>query len=116
MTIGHLIIATTDPTYLAKGLKLLKMPTWAIFMILSGLQFIPIVTEHLFTILDAMTICGASKSRFQRIKLLILPLLINALRRTKTMGLATEAKSFGANQWKNFFVRTSVCSAPTRSC
>lgn len=103
MTIGLLIIATTDPTYLAKGLKLMKMPTWAVFMVLAGLRFIPIVMEQLYTILDAMTIRGVSKSRFERTKLLILPLFINALRRTRTMGLATEAKGFGANQWNYFY-------------
>jgi energy-coupling factor transport system permease protein len=103
LTTGLLIITTTDPTYLAKGLRKLKVPTEIVFMILAGLRFIPIVTEQLFNILDAQTIRGVENSRFKRIKLLMLPLFITSLRRTRTMGLACEAKGFGARRWNNFY-------------
>ncbi|NQT48508.1 MAG: energy-coupling factor transporter transmembrane protein EcfT [Chloroflexi bacterium] len=103
MTIGLLMMATTDPTYMGKGLKKLRMPTTVVFMILAGLRFIPIVTEQLFNILDAMTIRGVSHSRIERTKLLILPLFITSLRRTRTMGLACEARGFGANRWNEFY-------------
>lgn len=102
LTIGLLIISTTDPTYLAKGLRKLKMPIAIVFMVLAGLRFIPIVTEQLFHILDAQTIRGVSSSRLARSKLLMLPLFISSLRRTRTMGLACEAKGFGAHRWNHF--------------
>jgi len=102
-TIGLLVIATTDPTYLAKGLKKLKMPTAVVFMVLAGLRFIPIVLEQLFNILDAQTIRGVSSSRIQRTKLLMLPLFITSLRRVRALGLATEAKGFGASRWNDFY-------------
>jgi energy-coupling factor transport system permease protein len=102
LTIGLLVVATTDPTYMAKGLRKLKMPIEVVFMVLAALRFIPIVTEQLFNILDAQTIRGVGKNRWQRFKLLLFPLFISSLRRTRTMGLACESKGFGAHKWNNF--------------
>ena len=101
-TIGLLVITTTDPVYLAKGLRKLRLPIELVFMVLAGLRFIPLVTEQLFSIMDAQTIRGVSSSRWQRAKLALLPLLIGSLRRTRTMGLACEAKGFGARRWNDF--------------
>jgi energy-coupling factor transport system permease protein len=101
-TIGLLMITTTEPTYLAKGLRKLQMPIAVVFMVLAGLRFIPIVTEQLFHILDAQTIRGVSSSRLARSKLLLLPLFLSSLRRTRTMGLACEAKGFSAHRWNHF--------------
>ena len=102
-TIGLLVISTTDPTFLAKGLRKLGMPISVVFMALAGLRFIPIIMEQLFNILDAQTIRGVSSSRIQRTNLLMLPLFITSLRRTRTMGRACEAKGFGARKWDNFY-------------
>jgi len=102
-TIGLLVIATTDPTYLAKGMRKLRMPTAIVFMALAGLRFIPIVMEQLFNILDAQTIRGVSSSRIKRTRLLILPLFITSLRRVRALGLATEAKGFAASRWNDFY-------------
>jgi len=103
LTIGLFIIATTDPTSLGKGLRKLKVPTFVVFMVLAGLRFIPIVTEQMLNILDAMTIRGVPYSRFERTKLLILPLFITSLRRTRVMGSACEAKGYGAQKWNNYY-------------
>jgi energy-coupling factor transport system permease protein len=103
LTTGLLIITTTDPTCLAKGLRKLKMPIELVFMVLAGLRFIPIVTEQLYHIMDALTIRGVGSSRWQRSKLLMFPLFLTSLRRTRTMGLACEAKGFGAKKWNNFY-------------
>jgi energy-coupling factor transport system permease protein len=103
MTIGLFIVATTDPTNLGKGLRMLKMPSAVVFMVLAGLRFIPIVTEQMMNILDAMSIRGVRQSRFERTKLLILPLFITSLRRTRTMGSACEVKGFGAGAWNHFY-------------
>ncbi len=107
LTTDLLIITTTDPTYLAKGLRKLKIPTEVVFMILAGLRFIPIITEQLYNILDAQTIRGVENSRVKRVRLLLLPLFITSLRRTRTMGLACEAKGFGARRWNNFYEKFS---------
>ena len=103
MTIGLLVIATTDPTYLAKGLRKLRMPASIVFMFLAGLRFVPIVTEQLYNILDAQTIRGIGRSRVERTRLLLLPLFVTSLRRVRSLGLATEAKGFGAQRWNNFY-------------
>lgn len=103
LTIGLLVVATTDPTYLAKGMKKLRVPGALVFMVLAGLRFVPIVAEQLFNILDAMTIRGVGSSRVERTKLLILPLFITSLRRVRSLGLATEAKGFGAGRWNDFY-------------
>jgi energy-coupling factor transport system permease protein len=107
-TIGLLVIATTDPTYLAKGLKKLRIPTAIVFMVLAGLRFIPMVMEQLFNILDAQTIRGVSNSRLERTRLLILPLFITSLRRVRALGLATEAKGFGTGRWNDFYEELSL--------
>ena len=105
LTIGLLVIATTDPTYLAKGLRKLKMPAELVFMVLAALRFIPIVTEQLFNILDAQTIRGVGSSRLKQTRLLILPLFITSLRRVRALGYATETKGFGASKWHDFYER-----------
>lgn len=79
------------------------MPIELVFMVLAGLRFIPIVTEQLYHIMDALTIRGVGSSRWQRSKLLMCPLFLTSLRRTRTMGLACEAKGFGAKKWNNFY-------------
>jgi len=79
------------------------MPIVVVFMAQAGLRFVPIIMEQLFNILDAQTIRGVSQSRIERTKLLMLPLFITSLRRTRTMGLACEAKGFGARKWNNFY-------------
>lgn len=101
-TIGLLVVTTTDPTYMAKGLRKLKLPINLVFMVLAGLRFIPIVSEQMFNIMDAQTIRGVSSSRWQRARLAMMPLFIGSLRKTRTMGLACEAKGFGAHLWNNF--------------
>jgi energy-coupling factor transporter transmembrane protein EcfT len=103
LTIGLLVIATTDPTYLAKGMRKLGTPIELVFMTLAALRFIPLMTEQLFNILDAQTIRGVGESRVQKTKLLLLPLFITSLRRTRIMGLACEAKAFGKRTWNNFY-------------
>jgi energy-coupling factor transport system permease protein len=103
MTFGLLVISTTEPVYLAKGLRKLGMPIWTVFMVLSGLRFLPIVMEQLFNIMDAMTMRGVGDSRIEQTRLLVMPLFISSLRRTRTLGLSCEAKGFGANQWNNFY-------------
>lgn len=103
LTIGLLVISTTDPTYLAKGLRKLHLPIPMVFMVLAGLRFIPIVTEQLFNIMDAQTIRGVKNSRIERTKLMILPLFITSLRRVRMLGLAAEAKGFGASRWNSFY-------------
>ncbi len=102
LTIGLLMISTTDPTLMAKGMRKLRMPIDIVFMALAGLRFIPIVMEQIFSILDAQTIRGVGRSAWQRVKLLVMPLFISSLRRTRTMGLACEAKAFGAHKWNDF--------------
>ncbi len=103
VTIGLLIIATTDPTYLAKGVRKLGIPIPVVFMLLAALRFIPIIMEQLLNILNALSIRGMSGSRIKRTQLLLMPLFITSLRRTRTMGLASEAKAFGAGLWNNFY-------------
>jgi energy-coupling factor transport system permease protein len=103
MTIGLLMVATTDPTHLAKGLKRLKMPAALVFMVLAALRFIPILAEQLFSILDAQTIRGVSRTRFERTKLVIMPLFLTSLRRVRALGMAVEAKGFRANRWNDFY-------------
>lgn len=102
-----LIMATTEPTQLAKGLLKMGMPISVSFTILATLRFLPLVFEVAARVMEAQRMRGLTyKSWFARIKnlrYLLLPLFINTLRSSRTLGLAVESKGFGARRWKEFY-------------
>lgn len=101
------IITTTDPALLAKGLMKMKVPMNIAFMFLGTLRFFPLVFEELTNISNAQTIRGVNKKgirgSWNSFKLAAFPLLINSLRRSRTMGLAVESKGFSKMAWREYY-------------
>ncbi|HKZ43658.1 MAG TPA: energy-coupling factor transporter transmembrane component T [Anaerolineales bacterium] len=102
-----LIIATSEPSMLAKGFMKLGMPITISFILLATLRFLPLVFEVATRVMEAQRVRGLNhktfKERISNFKFLLLPLFINTLRQSRTLGLAVESKGFGARQWKEFY-------------
>ncbi|MEA3321218.1 MAG: energy-coupling factor transporter transmembrane component T [Bacillota bacterium] len=102
-----ILISTTDPALLAKGLMKMKVPVSIAFMFLGTLRFFPLLFEEMTNISNAQTIRGVNKKgirgSWNSFKLAVFPLLINSLRRSRTMGIAVESKGFSKLAWKEYY-------------
>lgn len=102
-----ILICTTDPAALAKAMMKMKMPLTAAFMMLAALRMFPMVSEEMSNISTAQKIRGIEKKgikgNIKAFKMASLPLMINSLRRSRTMGLAIESKGFGKRAWKEYY-------------
>jgi energy-coupling factor transport system permease protein len=102
-----LIMATTEPTQLAKGLMKMGMPVSISFTILATLRFLPLVFEVTARVMEAQRVRGLTYSgpldRIKNFQYLLLPLFINTLRSSRTLGLSVESKGFGARRWNEFY-------------
>jgi energy-coupling factor transport system permease protein len=101
------VIATTEPSMMAKGFLKMGAPITISFVLLATLRFLPLVFEVAARVLDAQKVRGLKfrtlKDRTTNLKYLIMPLFINTLRQSRTLGLAVESKGFGARKWKEFY-------------
>lgn len=101
------LICTTDPAQLAKAMMKLKLPLNVAFMMLAALRFFPVISEEMSNISTAQTIRGIQKNnmkkRFRAFNLATLPLMVNSLRKSRTMGIAIESKGFGKRAWKEYY-------------
>ncbi len=102
-----LVIATTEPSQLAKGFMKMGMPVAISFILLATLRFLPLVFEVAARVMEAQRVRGLSyktwKDRINNFKVLVVPLFINTLRSSRTLGLAVESKGFGARKWNEFY-------------
>jgi energy-coupling factor transport system permease protein len=102
-----LVIATTEPSQLAKAFMKMGVPVTISFILLATLRFLPLVFEVAARVMEAQRVRGLEyknwKARIKNMQYLILPLFINTLRQSRTLGLAVESKGFGARQWKEFY-------------
>ena len=102
-----LVIATTEPSVLAKGFMKMGLPVAISFIILATLRFLPLVFEVAARVMEAQRVRGLNyktfKDRINNFKYLLVPLFINTLRQSRTLGLAVESKGFGARKWKDYY-------------
>ena len=102
-----LVIATTEPSQLAKGFLKMGMPVTISFILLATLRFLPLVFEVASRVMEAQRVRGLTyktfRDRINNFKYLLVPLFINTLRQSRTLGLAVESKGFGARNWKEFY-------------
>jgi energy-coupling factor transport system permease protein len=102
-----LVIATTEPSQLAKGFMKMGTPIVISFILLATLRFLPLVFEVAARVMEAQRVRGLNyktfKERVNNFKFLLLPLFINTLRQSRTLGLAVESKGFGARKWNEFY-------------
>ena len=74
---------------------------------LATLRFLPLVFEVASRVMEAQRVRGLTyttfRERINNFKYLLVPLFINTLRQSRTLGLAVESKGFGARNWKEFY-------------
>lgn len=106
MITGLLVFSTTDPVMFARGMLKLRIPFEISFIFLVGLRFFPLVLEESANIGEAERVRGVGGrgplARINATRLMIFPLFINSLRKSRDMGLSVESKAFGARKWKSF--------------
>jgi energy-coupling factor transport system permease protein len=102
-----LVIATTEPSMLAKGFMKMGLPVTISFIILATLRFLPLVFEVAARVMEAQRVRGLKyktfKDRINNFKYLLVPLFINTLRQSRTLGLSVESKGFGARKWRDYY-------------
>jgi energy-coupling factor transport system permease protein len=102
-----LVIATTEPSMLAKAFMKMGVPVAISFILLATLRFLPLVFEVVARVMEAQRVRGLEyktwRAKIKNLQYLIVPLFINTLRQSRTLGLAVESKGFGARSWKEFY-------------
>ncbi|MEM0440305.1 MAG: energy-coupling factor transporter transmembrane component T [Candidatus Caldarchaeum sp.] len=99
-----LFFLTTTPDEIALTLQQLKVPYEYTFAFVSAIRFTPVMAEELKAVMDAQRARGLEldKGSFvKRIRNLIpilVPLLVNVIRRSYELAEAMEVKCFGATK------------------
>lgn len=106
LTIGLLIFWTEDPMRMLNGLQKMKLPYPIAFMVMTCLRFIPIAFQEAKITLDAQrlryykpfTFWGVVTGigLYKTIKLVMVPLLANCVRKATHMARSAEGRGFRA--------------------
>lgn len=99
-----LVFATTDPTLFGKAMMQMKIPGEISFILVTAFNLFPMALQAASEISDAQRIRGVSlkgfSNRMKATGLLLLPLFVNTLRKSRERGIAVECRGFGARKWK----------------
>lgn len=99
---------TTTPEELGMTLSKLKIPYMYSFAFISAIRFTPVLAEELQSIMDAQRSRGLELdkggpiSRIRRYIPILVPLIVNVLRRSYDLAEAMEVKCFGASRKRTF--------------
>ena len=99
---------TTTPEELGMTLTKLRIPYMYSFAFISAIRFTPILAEELQTIMDAQRSRGLELdkggplSRVKKYIPILVPLIVNVLRRSYELAEAMEVKCFGASKKRTF--------------
>ena len=108
-----LFFLTTTPEEIALTLTKLRIPYHYIFAFVSAIRFTPVLAQEMKNIMDAQRARGLEldKGNFiQRTRKLIpilVPLLVNVLRRSYELAEAMEVKCFGAYKKRTYLKELS---------
>jgi len=103
-----LFFLTTTPDEIALTLAKMRVPYQYTFAFVSAIRFTPVLAQEMRNIMDAQKARGLEleKGNFmQRIRKLIpvmVPLLVNVLRRSYELAEAMEVKCFGVSKKRTF--------------
>jgi energy-coupling factor transport system permease protein len=112
MAMASSLLTLTTPIYhFIAFLRKLRLPYQMAFVITTAIRFVPVLEKDALATIDAQKARGAeleaSKSFLQIIKAyvpIMIPMLIGAIRRSETLGMAMIARGFGAtDKWTNFY-------------
>jgi len=103
-----LFFLTTTPEEIGLTLTKMRVPYQYTFAFVSAVRFTPVLAEEMRTIMDAQRARGLELDRgrlLQRVRRLIpilIPLLVNVLRRSYELAEAMEVKCFGASRRRTY--------------
>ena len=99
---------TTTPEELGMALTKMKVPYMYTFAFISAIRFTPILAEELQSIVDAQKSRGLELekgniiTRLRRYIPILVPLMVNVLRRSYELAEAIEVKCFGAKKNRTY--------------
>lgn len=112
MVFSSSILTLTTPLYhFLSLLRRLRFPYQLAFVITTGIRFIPVLEKEAMMTIEAQKARGAeieaSKGFMQSIKAyipILLPMLINAVRRSDNLAMAMVSRGFGASdKWTTLY-------------
>lgn len=118
MLLLPMLTMTTSPRLLALGLTKLGMPYKAAYIATTALNLIPAFEEDARIIMDAQKLRGMRAfeegtlmDKFRAYPSLAIPLLTGAMRRAQLLGIAMDARGFGAFKTKTWLEDIRMSSA-----
>ncbi|MGA2461659.1 MAG: energy-coupling factor transporter transmembrane component T [Candidatus Bathyarchaeia archaeon] len=100
--ISVVLVSTTDPSEMLLSLSKIGLPSVLAFGVTVTVRLVPLFLEEYINISNAIDLRGHKSGRFARnlykMKLILEPLMIGALRRSTEMGNAIQIKAFGTTK------------------
>ena len=99
---------TTTPEEIGMTLTKLRIPYTYVFAFISAIRFTPVLAEELQTIMDSQRSRGLELdrgnplTRLKRYIPILVPLIVNVLRRSYELAEAMEVKCFGASKKRTY--------------
>ncbi|MBS3970422.1 MAG: energy-coupling factor transporter transmembrane protein EcfT [Clostridia bacterium] len=104
-----LITMTTPVHHIALGLVKLGLPYKVAYMATTALNLVPSFKEEINTIMEAQKLRaftvfeeGSLPQKLKAYPALVVPLVIGAMRRAQLMGVAMDARAFGAFKCRSY--------------
>jgi energy-coupling factor transport system permease protein len=117
-----LLTMTTEARFLALGITRLGANYRAAYIITSTLNLIPSFEEEARLIIDARRLRGVSSletgnvfKRLREYPSIVLPLMIKAMRQAQILGLAMDARAFGAFKTRTWLQGTKFSGIDYRA-
>ena len=104
ITSFSLFFLTTSPDKLSLALEKARVPYEFNFAFITAIRFVPVLAEEAQTIMDAQRSRGLELdkggflSRIRKYIPILLPLIINSIRRSLELAEAMESRAFGATK------------------
>lgn len=104
LTCGLLVCFTTESKDILRAAIRLRVPYSLSFMVSIGLRFIPLIVAETKTVISAQRMRGFSPLSSGIIKpvktarTVLLPILVNSIRRSRMLSLSVESRHFGRKQ------------------
>ncbi len=100
-SLGSVFATIADGEALVAGLRALRVPYAAVFVLVAGARFIPTATADLASVRDSARLRGLSVDgppwrQLAGWRILLVPVLVGTVRRGLQLGEAMEARAFGA--------------------
>lgn len=110
--LGLILLLTTSPTLLLYSLmQQLRLPAKYAYSFMAGFRLIPIMIEEIVIRSQAIKVRRVQlgfgpRAVYDRMKLYIIPLLAQSIRRAHTIAIAMQAKQFG--QTRSYYYKTPI--------